>query len=307
MSHHYTAPFFMPLQPITKDLKMAEETTNANAGTEESTEGQGSLPETEIEIITDDEGLASTTEFKSVEVETKEVETKTDDEANSEVKADADDAANNTSKDLESKDFSQHPRFQELISQNNESQEKIAALEKQVNEGTKTEPEYKLDWSTDEGMINAFTENPKQFMTEMFQQFRVENSRLDGLEKQETLQTQRVADEKSTLENYFTKTDGAIEMWKDGSIQKFQEENPGHTAISAHRALTEDSRIETALKAEREKWNTELKLKGRSTSLSNNGNPPRQISEHDDELKNPDKHGGNKNVLVTRLKRMMAS
>jgi hypothetical protein len=300
----------MPFKSIKRNFKMAEETNDANGI--QTTDDTGSSPDVEtFEPITDDEGLASTTEFAVVEPEKEEPT----EEANEDTDT-SEGAEQNTPKDESSKDFHQHPDWINREKTHNaaiqKSNDRIAALEKKLADGEKTtKSELQIDWTNDEKIIESFTENPKLFVSEMFQQFQNERDRLQNIKTEKATQEEKANAEKTRLTDYFTKTEGALEMWEDGSIQKYMDENPGETAISAHRALSEESRIKTmvdeAVKTAREKWKEELKLKGRAGSLANNANPPKQVDTHEDELKHPDKHGGKKNVLVKRLKRFMAA
>jgi len=284
---------------------MAEENNDANDT--QNVEDAGSSPDVElIEPKKDDEGLASTTEFVPV---------KTEEEAGEEANKDTDiseGSEQNKPEDESSKDFHEHPDWIKREKVHNsalqKSNDRILALEGKIaNKEESTKSESQIDWTSDEKILEGITENPKAFFTEMFQQFQVERDRLQGIKTEKATEAERVSTEKTILTEYFTETEGAMEMWKDGSIQKYMEENPLETAISAHKSLSEKSRFDVAVKKAKQKWNKELKLKGRAGSLSNTGNAPKQIDAHVDELKHPEKHGGKKNVLVTRLKRLMAS
>lgn len=307
--HIITLPvFFIARYNHNQGLKKMLESAIPDANTDTtSIESPGSSPETELTTITDDEGLVSTTEFQAVEpVEGNEDTTDTSSDA----------AEQNTAKDKSSDTppFHEHPRFKEIIESNNALKKELSELKGnfEKKDTAPAKQEYQIDWSNEEKIVEAITENPKLFITEMFQQFREESSRLDNEKNQKLTYEQKRSAEESRVTKYFTENEGALDLWKDGSITKYMDENPGETAISAHKALTEESRVEKLIADAKEKakneYIKELKSKGSAASLSNGSSPPTTIVNSDDEmLKNPEKYGGTKNVLVNRLKKLMAS
>lgn len=291
-----------------------------DANTDTIVETDSSSDPVNVEPVRGDDGLVSTVEFQAVQEEKKteqvEAETKTDD--------DSDDAEQNTSKDPEpeKQDFHEHPRFKELVDEKNTLKAEKDALRAEVEKlktsvkpaEEKTEkPDYKYDWDSidNDSLLEKMTDDPIGVLVD-FGKIVTKNT-LDKVRQNEIeIEKQTVRDrQKESYETYFKETEGAVEAWNNGSIREYMDTHPGETPISAHKAMTEDSRIqgavEKAVKAEREKWNKELKLKGRASSPSIDRNPPQQPSGLDDELKNPDKYGGMKNVLVERLKRLSAS
>jgi hypothetical protein len=204
-----------------------------------------------------------------------------------------------------------------LIKSQNESKQQIADLKAQLNKGNKpAKPAFQIDWGDKDAIATALLENTDVALVELFQQFNDERDRLQAEKTQKLTQEQQANSEKEYITKYFTETEGALKLWEDGSITKYMNENPHETVVSAHKALTREAEakkfeeeknkaIEDAVKQAKLDVIKELKSKGRAASLSSSGGPPKQNAGIDDELKNPQNHGGRKNVLVRRLKRMM--
>jgi hypothetical protein len=100
---------------------------------------------------------------------------------------------------------------------------------------------------------------------------------------------------KETYDNYVKDNPDFTTMWKKGEIKAFMDKNPGHTAISAHMAMTLDRKIKDA--AEKSAKETEAKVLAnlkakRSASVLGGGPGVPTGAKEDDELKDTKKHGG---------------
>ncbi|WP_333664701.1 hypothetical protein [Desulfobacter postgatei] len=287
---------------------MAEETIDANTGTEAAPE---SSSVTDMQPVRSAEGLESTVTFEEVEREPEPTN--------------SDDAEQNTSTpEAEAKDFHEHPRFKELIEQKNklsgenkQLMDRIAAIESRMKETpeqpkpAEKAPSYKnIMTMTDEEIMEELTDKPKDFLAMFAKQLYHE---FTGALTQEQQAAQRKATEQSyrdkTLQNldaFFREKPDGIEMLKKGEIQKYINENPGHNAISAYYALAGNStvqkEIEKAVAKEREKLLQELKAKGNAGSTAPTATGPKPASGKAPELQNPDRFGGREAVLLKRFR-----
>lgn len=123
-------------------------------------------------------------------------------------------------------------------------------------------------------------------------------------EKQQRLKEyyQRYADENPTFETY----------WKDGSIEKYIAEYPGHTPISAHTVLTFDARVnaevekQVAIKAKEIEKN--LLAKKAAGTLGKESAPGRKAAETEGNkgFEDTKKGGGFTSMMADKLRRMRA-
>ena len=191
-------------------------------------------------------------------------------------------------------DFHKHPRFQQLVAdkqrlaeeakqlrnKSEESERRLAELERKFTERP-AEPEPEP-----EDMMEQMTENPREFFKNLEEKIgRVAMEKFQAQAKEQAAQAaQRQREEKSVsiYKDYFTKNEDALDAWRNGDIQRFQQDNPWADPIAAHKALTETTRIEKARKealAEAEKnYQAKLKALGRAPANSKPGAtpPPRQ-------------------------------
>lgn len=208
-----------------------------------------------------------------------------------------------------------HPRFQELIREKNELKQKLAELDARVTTGAKppepVKPAYE-DLSTlgDEDILNKFNEDPKGFLANFAKQVHAEvkndlmqQQDLRDQERQAQLQEQQT---RSTFEKYSKENTDFLEMWNNGDIPKFMEDNPGHNAISAHQLMTAQKRIDeavqTAVKEAEERVTKNYQLKRTNAVLgSTAATPGRGVPRVPPELKDPKAYGGVTTVLAQRL------
>lgn len=105
----------------------------------------------------------------------------------------------------------------------------------------------------------------------------------------------------STFKAYGDKNPDFWDKWNSGETKKFMKENPGHNAISAHQMLTSETRDEAIRTKTKEKLLSDLKTKGNINSLGPSGTfTPDMQGVGGDAMKNPEKHGGETNVLLQR-------
>jgi len=269
--------------------------TEQDANTvEESTETESSSGSANLRSIVDDDGFVSTVEFEEVE-DTEE--------------ADSEGAEQNTPKPKSEKtDFHEHPRFQELIKEKNELAERLAKVEQQKNEPVfKKEPARPKSKYTfknimnmsDEDITDQFVSKPKEFLANLVQQAAYEitsDLEAEARAKQERYARQTEQDKVlGTFKNFFQDKEDGIQMLKDGTIKKFLKENPGHNPISAYHSIVGETmyqtRLEKAIKEERDKINRELKAAGRikpiksSTTTAGQNNQPIKQADNKADLK----------------------
>ncbi len=213
--------------------------------------------------------------------------------------------------------FDKIPRFQELIQSNQTLKEQVNTLQSQMTESSKAkvqdakaEPEYKdisklspekiREWM-DEDPVGYTANLVKQIRTELTKDFDEkfsEKSKEDGVLK--------------TFNEYAEKNKDFDPMWESGKIQKYMDRNPGHNAISAHMALTTETKIADAVKkAEKDTEEKIIKnFKAKKGAKVLDAGPATTGTVSDEivpELKNPKKFGGRNQVLAARLKQRRAS
>jgi hypothetical protein len=108
-----------------------------------------------------------------------------------------------------------------------------------------------------------------------------------------------------TFEAYAKDHPDFDDMWDSGEIQQFMDSHPGHNAISAHMALTAETRtqaaVDQAVKEATEKMLKDLRTKGRAAVLGTG--PSGQIDRRGaagQELADSKKFGGQYAVLARR-------
>lgn len=215
--------------------------------------------------------------------------------------------------------FDKHPRFQELNKsvkefreQNQRLQEELEKIKaSQQQPPTPKEMPFK-DWSqmSDDELLDWQASDPKGFLNNLNQA--VEYAVQQGIETYQQRQQQVTEKQRfessvaKTFESYAKENPDFDTMWDSGEIQEYMQKNPGHNAISAHMAMTGEVRIEQIRKEAAEKALKEYEAAQRSKRASKViGSAPATVptsSNHaDDRLKNPNKYGGDTNVLVARL------
>jgi hypothetical protein len=242
-----------------------ETDANTDEVVEETTVEPDSSPAKSYEPIEED-GFVSTTEFKEVEVDSEEVD-------------DGGDTSQKQEKpDSEKTDFSQHPRFQELIKEKNELKDRLSKIEAEKQQpGKKPESKSKYNFNNvmgmeDDEIVDQFTNSPKSFLANFAQQVAHEIMSDVQAEQQAKAQEyeQQTTQQKAVqnLQEFFKDKDDGIAMLQDGTIESFMKQNPGHNPISAYYALAGEqhtkSQVEAAVKKERDKLLKQLKAAGKA-------------------------------------------
>jgi hypothetical protein len=110
-----------------------------------------------------------------------------------------------------------------------------------------------------------------------------------------------------TLEDYKSKNPDFDDLWNKGELQRYMETHPGHNIISAHMALTEESRVkaavDAAVKAATDKQLADFKAK-QQTRVLGSGPAGAPSTGEDTRLKDTIKHGGKVTVLADKLRNM---
>ena len=158
-----------------------------------------------------------------------------------------------------------------------------------------------LDWQA---------QDPKGFLDNLNKavQYTVSNE-LEAYKQRMDQQTEQVQHESKlakTYEDYAKQNPDFDELWDSGTITEFMTKNPGHNAMSAHMAMTAETRLEAA-KAEAakkalEEYEVKLKTKRAASTVVSSGpaNVPTSTEHADDRLNNPNKYGGRMTVLAER-------
>jgi hypothetical protein len=174
------------------------------------------------------------------------------------------------------------------------------------------EPQAKVDNVfnyTREQLQEMQAEEPERFAALIAQQTHRETLAAIQKQLQEEKQKAEVETRKQSEESafrQFVKTNpDFVDLYEDGKIQDYLEENPGESYKSAYRALTEEKRIEAKVKAERDKWEADQKAKrGLRVSAPVGAQP--SISNKDPRFSDTSKHGGPEDVMAQVLREMRA-
>ena len=165
-----------------------------------------------------------------------------------------------------------------------------------------TQPTTDQDINDDE-LINMMVEKPKDFIN-LIRQQTLESvlNQVNALTQQQRMQ--------ETIVKYAQENPDFVDMWKNGQIQAFMAQNPGHNAISAHMALTQQQRmqkaIEEAVKKKEEELIKQFKAKKKAAVLGAGPSTGEKLSKPGipPELQDPKKFGGRTTVLAQRLERL---
>ena len=209
--------------------------------------------------------------------------------------------------------FDKHPRFQELINTVNELKGRNSVLEgiltalqngNQVQsphpDGGST-PSYKdvSQMSKDE-LLEWFEENPADFLNNFANQVIHENT---TKEQQQTF-NQRVS---QTFSDYAKGNADFDAMWKSGKIEEYMNAHPGHNAISAHMALTQEQRlkdaVDKAVKETEQRVVKNFQAKRDAGTMGDAGGGGNRTPDKDSELKDTKSTGG----LIASLARRHAT
>lgn len=311
-----------------------------------STEDEGSTSPEEVheELLgepIESADLISTAEFAVPETDESSKDDKTSEDDKTEEtdsEASTDEKGKGLTKEEQEKldvTFQQSPRFQELISQKNEyktgqlaAEAKVEAFEQQLQSLTELvkslggkpaetgggDPGFKNVLSmADEDIIENFESDPKGFLGNFAKQITHEvESKLAIKNEQTQKMSQQQAQEQAVNElyaDYENKNPDFVDMWERGEIQKYMEENPGNTPISAHQMLKVgdlkkgqakemEEAIAKAVEETQKKFVT--KQSARTISAGPGGGAQKVTTTTPADLANTKEHGGLMQVLTKR-------
>jgi hypothetical protein len=241
----------------------------------------------------------------------KEEETKAADTVKVDAKATAEKTEKAEKDDLDRLD--KHPRFQELIKERDAFKQELAKIQGKLEvltparaaEPAKPEvlPYIDITTKTKEELLEWNEDDPKGYAANLYQQMRYE---LKAEMEREARQQHQTTSVKTTFDTYAKNNPDFVEKWNSGEIRNFMTQNPGHNAISAHKELTEKTRMDTAVakavKDAEERVQKNFQAK-RNAEVIRDGGAVRTEGVPD-ELKNPEKYGGPVSVGAMRLERM---
>jgi hypothetical protein len=220
--------------------------------------------------------------------------------------------------------FDKHPRFIELNSRLKTAEETIRQFQAKPAapanpDGEKpTELPYKdLTSMTDEQILDWQSEDPKGYVDNLNKMIahQVQTGVATALQSK-TEQDQQATIEaqvEKTYQAYATENPDFNSMWDSGEIKTYMDQNPGHNAISAHMAMTAETRhqktIDDAVAQALKQAETARRSTRKAGSILGPGpsSVPTSAKTSSDELKNPSKYGGSTSVLAARLERMRAA
>ena len=258
-----------------------------------------------VDVISSEEDLAAVDAAKADEDAAKLAETAVKTEASEEGKL---------------PNFDQHPDWQRIIKERDEARieaavtkAKLEMLSSEAEEKVQPEiPAYKdIIGMSKEELIEWQEDDPHGYAANLYAQIRdelrAELKTAQDKDSSEKEQAKLSATIKTTFENYENKNPDFRTKWDSGELQKFMNENPGHNAISAHMHITEKTRMETAVakavKEAEERVIKNFQAKKNAEVISDIG-AIKMIDQIADELKNPQKYGGDNAALALRLTRM---
>ena len=275
--------------------------------------GGPSQPEATVQPSSDD--LISTVDFPLPIKEIPPEEAKKTEEADkTEDKEKEAEAAKEPEKKVDEDRFDKHPRFQQLIKDRNEQKGLIAGLTKQIEALQKPQKEVKPAYKdmgamTKEALLEWQEEDPIGYVRNIAQQVRAETREDVLAEVTQTLEAQREQAERQAIEKTYTtyaqKNPDFDDMWDSGELKSFMDDNPGHTAISAHQMLTMEKRVqeavETATKDASKKAVSNLKAKQNARVLGSGPSAGgKAVGQIPVELQDTKKYGGLATVLTAR-------
>lgn len=214
--------------------------------------------------------------------------------------------------------YDKDPAWQRIIKERNDARAEIAALKAKdagsptgaVKEAATVAAEGQLPYKditkmSDEELREWQEDDPKGYAVNLFTQIQFETERVQEQRKSQADVNSQI---EATFTNYAKANPDFNTMWDSGEIEDFMSKNPGHNAISAHMAMTQESRIaaavEKAAKEAEERVIKNFQAKRNATVLTDS---PAHRSGKDDiaaELKNTKQFGGKTAVMAERLARM---
>ena len=309
----------------TQDQALNKET---DSPADSTLNGSDSSPPEDVGMPVEVGSLISTTEFEAKLPAEKAEENETDEPDKTEEAA-SETADREKPDDEKMERFDKHPRFQQLNNTIKDQADHIARLTEKI-ERLQPEEQKKPDKPTPAAMSilsksadeirDAMDENPQEFLSDLLKSHT--NDVLAQIEQRERVQQQQQRTKSfeesfsKTVDAYAERHDDFWDMWDSGELKQFMDANPGHSAISAHAILTEDKRQEAFNKKLAEETakirkqaeaeaikNTQLKRRA-TTMTAGTSAPPG--SGPDEELLNPEKHGGMLAVFARRSKERLS-
>jgi len=252
---------------------------------------------------TNTDGLIATVD-ESIPAAPSEETIKTDTETK--VETEAAKAAEDVKIKEEIERFDKHPRFQELITGNKGLKEQLKSLQEQLdaNKQVQTKPlDYKdISAMKPEELRDWMDEDPVEYTANLARQIRHEvAAELEAKRNTQTYEEKVLG----TFREYASKDPSFDKMWESGEIQSFMDKNPGHNAISAHMAMTSETKLNEVMEKVRKETEEQIikKFKAKQgakvlgSGPTSTGSVQGKIAP---ELLDPKKFGGNMSVLAAR-------
>ena len=214
-------------------------------------------------------------------------------------------------------------RIKELLDRDKEKDARMEALERKLaaleNPQEEEPPPYEdVSGKSNEEILEALEEDPLGFLKNFAQQVRYEV-------KQDMMTTQQETERQKSLEDFQSragKTYGKFaednpefqEMWDNGKLKDYMDDNPGHNAMSAYREIKWGdmvSKDDVKKQIQKAIADTEKKFGARSSASKSvlkdtPSSGDRSVSQSNAELKDTNKRGGLISVIANRLERAKA-
>ena len=217
--------------------------------------------------------------------------------------------------------FHKHPAWQRILKERDEARLELQKLkggtddslaiasDKPVGE-MRTEEFNKISKMSEEELLEWMSDNPKEYTQYLIQVAKEEaKAEISAETEQKQIESKIDATYDAYAEKNPSNEDGTgfVEMWESGKIKEFIDANPGHNPISAHMALTVESRLEKAIREAEAKAAAKVKeefqknMKARKITDGLSGGPGYVPADEDDTLKDTKRHGGKVATLAERL------
>lgn len=240
-------------------------------------------------------------------------------------------AASDTDDSGKKKPYHEDPAWQRIIEERNEAREENKELRDRVSKlegaietvlnGTKAEKKEAIEElpgildKTPEEIEEMMTKDPKGFVKTLYSQIRADVKKAQDASRDEQAANQRQASINKAYKKYAEEHPDFETMWKKGDIQKFMDDNPGHTPLSAHTMLTVEARIKAEVDkqvAEKTKEIEDNLLAKKRAGVLGKDTPaarkePAADASKDPALNDTKKRGGFTSVMADKLKRMRAA
>lgn len=271
--------------------------------TDESSPPEETLNETsESSSLKESADLVSTTEYEDAEPPEEELKTEEDGKPEEEPEDKED--------EKKVSDHVPYDRFQEMVSKNNELTEQMAELKAAKEKPPEQEPGYRnIALMTNDEINDEMSDEPLRFMANLASQVQHETiaavEQLLSSREAKKLQETQQNGVKTTYESYAAANPDVSDM--SSEIKTYIDNNPGHTQISAHMALTQEKRIADAVAkavAETEKKKDKEHKTKTSARVLSAVPVKRGTGQVSPSLVDTKKHGGLTSVIAGRLAAM---